>query len=63
MQFIFLQTSVDTFGAHAASFDLNAMQVNVENVLDTNYYPDAHSNDNIPKDKRHNARFAALSRF
>lgn len=33
------------------------VQVNVENVLDTDYFPDAHSNDNISTGAPLNARF------
>lgn len=50
----------------AAYYDVSdgiRLQVNVENLLDTNYYPAAHSNDNISTGKPLNARFTVSSRF
>ncbi len=43
--------------------DALRVQMNVENLLDTNYYPDAHSNDNISTGKPLNARFTVRTRF
>lgn len=39
------------------------LQVNVENLLYTNYFPDAHSNDNISTGKPLNARFTVSGKF
>ncbi|GAB4143908.1 MAG: TonB-dependent siderophore receptor [Sphingomonadales bacterium] len=39
------------------------LQVNVENLFDENYFPDAHSNDNISVGKPINARFTISGRF
>jgi len=39
------------------------LQVNVENLFDTSYFPDAHSNDNISTGKPLNARFTLSGRF
>jgi len=50
----------------AAYYDMSddiRLQVNVENLLNTNYYPDAHSNDNISTGAPLNARFTVSSRF
>ncbi|MGJ8563326.1 MAG: TonB-dependent receptor [Alphaproteobacteria bacterium] len=50
----------------AAFYDVSddlRLQVNVENLLDENYYPDAHSNTNISTGKPLNARFTVSSRF
>lgn len=50
----------------SAYYDLSddlRLQVNVENLLDTDYYPDAHSNDNISTGKPLNARFTVSKRF
>ncbi len=50
----------------AAFYDVSEtlrLQVNVENLLNTDYYPDAHSNDNISTGKPLNARFTLSSRF
>ncbi|NNE42095.1 MAG: TonB-dependent siderophore receptor [Marinicaulis sp.] len=38
-------------------------QVNLENILDENYFPDAHSNDNISAGEPFNARFTVSGRF
>lgn len=50
----------------AAYYDLPSglrLQLNIENLLDTNYFPDAHSNDNISTGKPLNARFTISSTF
>ena len=50
----------------AAYYDISddlRVQVNVENLFDTNYFPDAHSNNNISTGKPLNARFTISSRF
>ena len=50
----------------AAYYDVSddvRVQLNVENLLDTNYYPDAHSNDNISTGKPLNARLTVRGRF
>lgn len=39
------------------------VQVNVENILDTEYFPDAHSNDNISTGAPLNARFTIRGRL
>jgi len=39
------------------------LQVNVENLLDENYFPDAHSNNNISTGEPINARFTIAGRF
>ncbi len=40
-----------------------SLQLNVENLLDEEYFPDAHSNDNISTGKPLNARLSATMRF
>ena len=52
----------DAMAYYNVSDDLR-VQVNVENLLDEDYYPDAHSNDNISTGKPLNARFSVSSRF
>jgi len=50
----------------AAFYDVSEalrLQVNIENLFDTNYFPDAHSNDNISTGKPLNARFTISNRF
>ena len=50
----------------AAFYDVSdtlRLQVNVENLFDTDYFPDAHSNDNISTGKPLNARFTVSNRF
>ena len=50
----------------AAFYDVSddlRLQVNMENLTDENYYPDAHSNTNISTGKPLNARFTVSSRF
>ncbi len=50
----------------SAYYDVNdriRVQVNLENLLDTEYFPDAHSNDNISTGEPINARFTILARF
>ncbi len=47
-------------------FDMSAqvrMQLNIENLLDEEYFPDAHSNNNITVGRPINARFALTARF
>ncbi len=39
------------------------VQVNLENLLNRNYFPDAHSNDNISTGEPLNARFTVSARF
>ena len=43
--------------------DALLLQVNVENITDTDYFPDAHSNDNITTGEPVNARFTISGRF
>ncbi|MGR8921934.1 MAG: TonB-dependent receptor [Gammaproteobacteria bacterium] len=40
-----------------------SLQVNIENLLDETYFPDAHSNDNISTGEPINARFSVRYRF
>ena len=50
----------------AAYYDLSEklrLQLNVENLLDEEYFPDAHSNDNISTGKPLNARLSAIYKF
>ncbi len=50
----------------AVYYDLNddiRLQVNLENLLDENYFPDAHSNDNISTGEPINARLTISGRF
>ncbi len=47
-------------------YDMSAqvrMQLNIENLLDEEYFPDAHSNNNISVGKPINARFTLTARF
>ncbi len=39
------------------------VQVNIENLLNTDYFPDAHNNDNISTGEPINARFTVTTRF
>jgi len=43
--------------------DTLRLQLNIENLFDTTYYPDAHSNDNISTGKPLNARFTISGQF
>ncbi len=43
--------------------DATRLQINMENLADTNYFPDAHSNDNISVGRPRNARFTVKTRF
>jgi catecholate siderophore receptor len=43
--------------------DQTRLQLNLENLLDEEYFPDAHSNDNISTGKPLNARFTVSHRF
>ncbi len=43
--------------------DSLSLQVNVENLFDTDYFPDAHSNDNISTGEPLNARFTVKAKF
>lgn len=52
----------DASAYYDVSDDLR-VQVNVENLLDANYFPDAHSNDNISTGKPLNARFSVRKTF
>ena len=50
----------------AAFYDLTdrtRLQLNIENLLDTDYFPDAHSNDNITTGAPLNARLSVRHRF
>ncbi|WP_428409898.1 TonB-dependent receptor [Hyphococcus sp.] len=50
----------------ALYYDVNdriRLQVNLENLLNEDYFPDAHSNDNISTGEPVNARFTISSRF
>lgn len=50
----------------AAYYDLTdetRVQLNIENLFDTEYFPDAHSNDNISTGKPLNARVSISHRF
>lgn len=50
----------------AVYYDLNdnlRLQANLENLTDTDYFPDAHSNDNITTGEPINARFTISGRF
>ena len=47
----------------ALFYDINArtrVQVNIENLLDEDYFPDAHSNNNISTGEPLNARFSVI---
>ena len=52
----------DASAYYNVSDDLR-LQVNIENLFDTNYFPDAHSNDNITTGKPLNARFSIRNTF
>ena len=43
--------------------DDTRLQLNVENLLDEDYFPDAHSNDNISTGEPLNARLTVRHRF
>ncbi len=43
--------------------DQTRLQLNIENLLDEEYFPDAHSNDNISTGRPLNARFTVSHRF
>jgi len=43
--------------------DQTRLQLNLENLLDEDYFPDAHSNDNISTGKPFNARVSVRHRF
>ena len=50
----------------AVYYELNdqvRLQLNAENLFDTDYFPDAHSNDNISVGKPPNVRFSVSGRF
>ena len=50
----------------AARYDFNenfGVQVNVENVLDRDYFPSSHNNDNITVGAPLNARISFVGRF
>ncbi len=50
----------------AVYYELNdqfRLQLNAENLFDTDYFPDAHSNDNISVGKPLNVRFSVSGRF
>lgn len=55
-------TRVDAALFYDVSEDIR-LQINVENLLDIDYFPDAHSNDNISTGKPLNARFTVSSTF
>ncbi len=49
----------------AVYYDLDSrlrFQINAENLFDTDYFPDAHSNDNISTGKPLNVRFSISGR-
>jgi Outer membrane receptor for monomeric catechols len=43
--------------------DATRLQLNIENLFNTDYFPDAHSNDNISTGEPVNARFTVSHRF
>jgi catecholate siderophore receptor len=43
--------------------DQTRLQLNIENLLDEEYFPDAHSNDNISTGKPLNARITIRHQF
>ncbi|RMF11125.1 MAG: TonB-dependent siderophore receptor [Alphaproteobacteria bacterium] len=50
----------------SAYYDVNdqiRLQINIENLFDEDYFPDAHSNNNISTGEPLNARFTIMSRF
>ena len=50
----------------AVFYDLSPnlqLALNIENLTDTDYFPDAHSNDNISTGEPINARFTVRGRF
>ena len=50
----------------AVYYDINdrtRLQLNVENLLEEDYFPDAHSNDNISTGKPLNARLSLIMNF
>ena len=56
----------DTRVDAAVFYDVNEdfrLQLNIENLLDEEYFPDAHSNNNISTGKPLNARLSATYRF
>ncbi|WP_017932306.1 TonB-dependent receptor [Robiginitomaculum antarcticum] len=55
-------TRVDAAAYYNLSEDLR-VQLNVENLFDVSYFPDAHSNDNISTGKPLNARFTVAKTF
>ncbi len=55
-------TRVDAAVFYDVSEDLR-LQLNIENLLDEEYFPDAHSNNNISTGKPLNARLSATYRF
>lgn len=55
-------TRVDAALFYNVSDELR-MQINIENLFDESYFPDAHSNDNITTGAPLNARFTISNRF
>jgi len=55
-------TRFDAAAYYDVSDDLR-FQVNIENLFDTDYFPDAHANDNISTGKPLNARFTVTGQF
>ena len=55
-------TRVDLAAYYDVTNDLR-VQLNIENALDVNYFPDAHSNDNITTGAPLNARLTVRSTF
>jgi len=55
-------TRVDAAVFYDVSDDTR-LQLNIENLLDEEYFPDAHSNDNITTGKPLNARVSIRHRF
>ncbi|MEL6200275.1 MAG: TonB-dependent receptor [Pseudomonadota bacterium] len=55
-------TRVDAAAFYQVS-DRLRLQLNIENLLDEDYFPDAHSNDNITTGEPVNARVTAIFDF
>ena len=55
-------TRVDAAAYYQLS-DRTRLQLNIENLFDEEYYPDAHSNDNITTGRPLNARLSVTMNF
>ena len=55
-------TRVDAAAYYALS-DTMRLQLNIENLFDEDYYPDAHSNDNISTGEPFDARLSLTADF